>query len=89
MKKVKRSNPFSLDNIHEAFQNLLEFLKALSIPKGNLLIKLEASGGFWENLYSHFKENGFSVIILNLYRTNKFREALTNKAKSDDISTPS
>ena len=76
---------FSLDNTHEAFQNLLERLKGLSIPKENLLIGLEASGSFWENLYSHLKENGFSVVLLNPYHTNKFREALAKKAKTDDI----
>jgi transposase len=76
---------FSLDNTHEAFQNLLERLKGLSIPKEKLLIGLEASGGFWENLYSHLKENGFSIVLLNPYHTNKFREALAKKAKTDDI----
>jgi transposase len=76
---------FSLDNTHEAFQNLLERLKGLSVPKEKLLIGLEASGGFWENLYSHLKENGFSIVLLNPYHTNKFREALAKKAKTDDI----
>jgi transposase len=74
-----------LDNTHEAFQNLLERLKGLSVPKEKLLIGLEASGGFWENLYSHLKENGFSIVLLNPYHTNKFREALAKKAKTDDI----
>ena len=76
---------FSLDNNHQAFQNLLERLQALAIPKENLLIGLEASGGFWENLYTHLKENGFSVVLLNPYHTKKFREALAKKAKTDDI----
>ncbi len=90
---------FSLDNTYEAFQNLLERLKTLSIPKEKLLIGLEASGGFWENLYSHLKENGFSVVLLNPYHTNKFREALANQPEADPplwwkkprpmISTPS
>jgi len=80
--KVKN---FSLENTHEAFQNLLKRLQELSIPKENLLIGLEASGGFWENLYSHLKENGFSVVLLNPYHTSKFREALAKKAKTDDI----
>jgi len=76
---------FSLENTHEAFQNLLKRLQEISIPKENLLIGLEASGGFWENLYSHLKENGFSVVLLNPYHTSKFREALAKKAKTDDI----
>jgi transposase len=76
---------FSLDNTHEAFQNLLKRLEELSIPKEDLLIGLEASGGFWENLYSHLKDNGFRVVLLNPYHTSKFREALAKKAKTDDI----
>lgn len=76
---------FALDNTHEAFQNLLKRLEELSIPKEDLLIGLEASGGFWENLYSHLKDHGFRVILLNPYHTNKFREALAKKAKTDDI----
>jgi transposase len=84
-KKSQKVKSFSLDNTHEAFQNLLERLKALSIPKENLLIGLEALGGFWENLYSHLKENGLSIILLNPYHTNKSREALAKKAKTNDI----
>ena len=76
---------FSLDNTHETFQNLLQRLEDLSIPKENLLIGLEASGGFWENLYSFLKEQGFHVVLLNPYHTSKFREALAKKAKTDDI----
>lgn len=76
---------FSLDNTQEAFQKLLKRLEELSIPKEDLLIGLEASGGFWENLYAHLQENGFSVVLLNPYHTNKFREALAKKAKTDDI----
>jgi transposase len=81
-KKVKS---FSLDNTHDAFQNLLKRLEDLSIPKEDLLIGLEASGGFWENLYSHLKNNGLRVVLLNPYHTKKFREALAKKAKTDDI----
>jgi transposase len=81
----KKIKSFSLDNTHDAFQNLLKRLEDLSIPKEDLLIGLEASGGFWENLYSHLKDNGFRVVLLNPYHTKKFREALAKKAKTDDI----
>jgi transposase len=83
--KAKKVKSFSLGNTHEAFQDLLERLKDLSILKEKLLIGLEASGGFWENLYSHLKENGFSVVLINPCHTNKFREAVAKKAKTDDI----
>lgn len=72
---------FSLDNTHGAFQNLLKRLQELSIPKEDLLIGLEALGGFWENLYSHLKDNGFHVVLLNPYPTKKFREALAKRPK--------
>ncbi len=49
---------FSLDNTQQAFQDLLKRFEDLSIPKEDLLIGLEASGGFWENLYSFLKEMG-------------------------------
>jgi transposase len=81
----QKTKSFSLDNTHEAFQNLLKRLEDLSIPKEDLLMGLEASGGFWENLYSFLKDNGFRVVLLNPYHTNKFREALAKKAKTDDI----
>jgi transposase len=76
---------FCLDNTHESFQNLLKRLEVLSLPKEDLLIGLEASGGFWENLYSFLKDNGFRVVLLNPYPTKNFREALAKKAKTDDI----
>jgi len=85
--KGQKVKSFSLENTREAFRNLLDRLKTFSIPNEKLLIALEASGGFWKNLYSRLTENGFSVVLLNLCHTNKLREALAKKAKTDDIET--
>ena len=81
-RKVKS---FTLENSPEGFQNLLQRLQELSIPQADLLIGMEATGNFWENLYSYLKEKGFSVVLLNPYHVKKYREALAKKAKTDDI----
>ena len=81
----KFTKPFTLDNNHQDFTNLLERLKELNLLPDNLLIGIEATGIWWENLYSLLSENKFKVIVLNPHQTNKFREALRIKAKTDDI----
>lgn len=79
------SKAFTLQNDRLSFQKLLERLKELNISKDNLLIGIEATGIWWENLYSYLSDAGFKVIVLNPHQTNKFREALRKKAKTDDI----
>jgi len=76
---------FTLENGKEALETLPERLESFSIGKDNLLIGIEATGGFWENIYSFLKDKGFHIVLLNPYNTNKFREALAKKAKTDDI----
>lgn len=76
---------FTLSNDKDSVESLPERLKSLSISKDNLLIGIEASGSFWENIYSFFKSKDFGIVLLNPYNTNKFREALAKKAKTDDI----
>jgi transposase len=81
----KLVKPFTLDNGHNDFNKLLDRLKELTLMPDNLLIGIEATGIWWENLYSLLTEHKFKVIVLNPHQTNKFREALRIKAKTDDI----
>lgn len=76
---------FTLENGKETLESLPERFESLSISKDNLIIGIEATGGFWENIYSFLKDKGFHIVLLNPYNTNKFREALAKKAKTDDI----
>lgn len=76
---------FTLDNDKESLENLPERFQSLSITRDNLLIGIEATGSFWENIYSFLKNRGYNIVLLNPYNTNKFREALAKKAKTDDI----
>ena len=76
---------FSLDNHQEGFTKLLERIKELNLTPQNLLIGIEATGIWWENVYCLLTEKEFKVIVLNPHQTNKFREALRIKAKTDDL----
>ncbi|MFH1414500.1 MAG: IS110 family transposase [Elusimicrobiota bacterium] len=81
----KFHKPFSYKNSLEEFRKLLDHLKELGLSPENVLAGLEATGNLWENLYSFLTDKGFKVIVLNPHQTNKFREALRKKAKTDDI----
>ncbi len=76
---------FTLNNDKESLESLSEKFSSLSISSDNLLAGIEATGSFWENIYSFLKNKGFNIVLLNPYNTNKFREALAKKAKTDDI----
>jgi transposase len=76
---------FTLENDKESLESLPGRFEALSISADNLLIGIEATGSFWENIFSFLKDKGFTIVLLNPYYTNKFREALAKKAKTDDI----
>lgn len=81
----KLNKPFTLQNSQQHFQELLSRLNKLDLNTSNLLIGIEATGIWWENIYSFLTEKGFKVIVLNPHQTNKYREALRKKAKTDDI----
>jgi len=79
------SNGISFQNNTADFEKVLSKLKELSINPNNSICGLEATGNNWENLYCFLTSNNFKTILLNPHQTNKFREALRKKAKTDDI----
>jgi transposase len=79
------NRPFTLSNDHQGFEKLLIRIKELALSPDDVLIGIEATGIWWENLYCLLTEKRFKVIVLNPHQTNKFREALRFKAKTDDI----
>lgn len=81
----KLTSAFTLQNNNQDFHKLLFRLKELNLTPTDLLIGVEATGTWWENLYCLLTEKKFKVIVLNPHQTNKFREALRKKAKTDDI----
>jgi len=81
----KSVKPFTLKNNKYEFNELLERFKKHDLGSENLLIGIEATGIWWENIYCFLTEQKFKIVVLNPHQTNKFREALRKKAKTDDI----
>ncbi len=79
------SSGISFQNNTADFEKVLSKLKELSINPDNSIAGFEATGNNWENLYCFLTGNKFKTILLNPHQTNKFREALRKKAKTDDI----
>lgn len=77
--------PFSFKNNLDDFSTVTAKIAESRIAHNDLLIGIEATGIFWENLFCFLSNKGFKVILLNPHQTNKFREALRIKAKTDDI----
>lgn len=75
--------PFSFDN------NLLGFTKLLKVlnnyPNEKLLIGLEATAHYGENLIQFLFQNGFKVALLNPLQTAAFRKNNIRKTKTDKI----
>jgi transposase len=75
----------SIENSYEGFKELLCQIEKLSIPHNDLLAGLEATANFWENIFEFLSNHNIKTVLLNPYHTNKFREGLRFKAKTDDI----
>lgn len=81
----KVQNSFSIDASQEGFCLLLATLEKRGVPKEDLTIGMEATGHLWENLLAYLESKGFTVKLLNPFQTNRYRELLSKKAKTDDI----
>lgn len=81
----KASKFISFDNTAQGYDKFLEYLLTVAATAQNIKIGLEATGNHWENIYSFLTQKGVTVIVLNPYQTNKYRQALMKKAKTDDI----
>lgn len=76
---------FSFESSSKGFISFWERLKKFSPNPKEFLIGMEATGNLWENLYEFLSKQGFSPILLNPFQTNKFRQTIGKKAKTDDI----
>lgn len=76
---------FSFDSSLKGFSILLDKLKGFSTTPKDFLIAMEATGNLWENLFEFITSKGFSPILLNPFQTNRFRQTIGKKIKTDDI----
>lgn len=81
----KLGSSFTIESTSEGFSKLVEILKQRGVGPKEVLAGLEATGNLWENLFTFLEREGFTVKLLNPFQTNRYRQLLSKKAKTDDI----
>lgn len=76
---------FSFSNDHSGFQKLLEHLS--SFPKEDILIGMESTAHYAENLTCFLFTRGFKICIINPIRTASLRKGNIRKTKTDSVDT--
>src|SRR5437868_2168567 len=62
--------PKGFANDHPGYERLLSKLQQLSCEPSQLLIGLEATGRYWENLYHFAKAQGYLIQLLHPAQTH-------------------
>ena len=76
---------FSFSNDHSGFQKLLKHLS--SFPKEDILIGMESTAHYAENLTCFLFTRGFKICIINPIRTASLRKGNIRKTKTDSVDT--
>ena len=75
-------SPFSISNTREGVEKLMSKLYSF---KKNIVVGMEVSSNYWENMYSYLNQKDIPCILLNPYQVKKYRQALGSKIKTDSI----
>lgn len=73
--------PTAVGELRIGYERLRE---ALGSPE-DLLVVMEATGHYWQNLFGHLTEKGYSVAVINPLRTRRYAEEELARAKTDAI----
>jgi len=76
---VVKATAFAEDAV--GYGRLLEILG----PPQDLLVALEATGHYWQNLVATLVAGGYAIALLNPLRTRRFADADLERAKTDAI----
>lgn len=79
--------PFKFLNDMEGFSLLTNKLNALNVPKEQLLIALESTAHYANNLTRYLVSNSFNVCVLNPIKTSVMRKNNIRKTKTDKVDT--
>ena len=79
------AQPFAFSNDHAGFQKLLKHLS--SLPKEDILIGMESTAHYSENLTSFLFTRGFKICIINPIQTSSLRKSNIRKTKTDSVDT--
>lgn len=61
-----------------------ELLKLLGSPE-DVILGMEATGHYWQNLFAVLATRGFEIVLLNPLRTRRFAEEDLQRAKTDSV----
>lgn len=77
--------PFEFTNDYDGFQKLISTLS--SFEKNNLIIGLESTAHYGDNLVSYLFSNNFKVCVINPIQTATLRKHNIRKTKTDKVDT--
>lgn len=77
--------PFPFTNDHLGFQKLLDYLE--QFPKNELLIGMESTAHYAENIKSFLFTRDFQICIINPIQTSVLRKSNIRKTKTDSVDT--
>lgn len=78
-------DPFPFSNDHAGFQKLLSCID--SYPKENLLVGMESTAHYAENLTNFLFTRDFQICIINPIQTASLRKSNIRKTKTDTVDT--
>src|ERR671926_614482 len=83
-KRVVRK-PFAIANAGDGFTRLDQQLAQLGCPPHEILIGLEATGRYWENVYYCLQQRGYRLVLLHPAQTHHFAQRRGVRAKTDKL----
>ncbi|MCA1598036.1 MAG: IS110 family transposase [Chloroflexi bacterium] len=83
-KRVVRK-PFAITNAADGFVRLDHQLAHLGCAPHEMIVGLEATGRYWENVYYFLQQRGYRLVLLHPAQTHQFAERRGLRAKTDKI----
>ncbi len=77
--------PFSFTNYHTGFQSILS--KLSTFEKESLVIGMESTAHYGENLICFLFTRGFRICVINPIQTATLRKTNIRKTKTDSVDT--
>jgi transposase len=83
--KTPVGKPATFANTAVGFRALATRLDALTVPTEQILLGLEATGLYWENLYYFLQARGYQLLLLHPGQTHQFAAQRGLRAKTDKL----
>lgn len=83
--KTLIGKPLAFANSKQGWTMLLEQLAPLDAAPSQILIGMEATARYWENLYHELKRCGYHLCLLHPRQTHQFHERQGLRAKTDQL----